>query len=95
MSAGFFNATAVKFGINVTVYNSDYGSYNIEVMSSSGAVQLVPLSHEPNATTSVKHIRHLEPCTKYTATVSFNNNGSTTGCESENNTVLTGKLGKW
>lgn len=90
LCAGSYTVTAVKFGIEITVSGPDFGSYNISVTASSGDT----LSHVHNENKSVVPILNLKPCTEYTATVSFINNGSTTDCESTNKTVSTGKMGK-
>lgn len=93
LCAGYFDVTAVKFGIEITVSNSAHGTYNIMVTASDGNTRTEQLSHNGNE--SVVPITNLKPCTVYTPIVTFTGNGTRTKCDNKGNkTIRTEKMGE-
>lgn len=90
LCAGFYNVTAVKFGFNISLYNSGNGTYNILVETTSGDSRIGPLTHEHSGDESVVQISNLKPCTEYTTIVSFIGNGSGAPCLQKVDTQTSG-----
>lgn len=93
LCAGSYNVTAVKFGFNITLYNSGSGTYNILVETTSGDSRIGPLTHVHSGDESVVQISNLKPCTQYKTNVSFIGNGFGGSCE-QMNTIRTNGMGE-
>lgn len=92
LCAGYHNVTAVKFGINVTMFNSANGTYNITVKASSGKTPTIQLKHDE--TKNFVTFANLKPCTEYTTTVIFISHDSKPDCVTEDKSVWTGEMGE-